>query len=117
MTPDVLDIHYSKSKTIVGASVGVAAAGIGYWPDAVGQPQDLPALGPGQSGGAVIDLQLALDAIGYRIEGTGAYDAQTEAVVTAFQRHWRQARVDGIADGETQAIAAAIACSAALTSP
>jgi N-acetylmuramoyl-L-alanine amidase len=24
-------------------------------------------------------------------------------VVTAFQRHWRQGKVDGIADGETRA--------------
>ena len=27
----------------------------------------------------------------------------TEQVVTAFQRHWRQAQVDGVADGATRA--------------
>ena len=33
----------------------------------------------------------------------GKFDAHTKAVVTAFQRHWRQEKVDGIADGETRA--------------
>ena len=28
---------------------------------------------------------------------------RTRITVTAFQRHWRQANVDGIADGETRA--------------
>ena len=31
----------------------------------------------------------------------GAYDAETEAVVAAFQRHFRPARVDGVADAST----------------
>jgi N-acetylmuramoyl-L-alanine amidase len=32
---------------------------------------------------------------------TGVFDASTEAVVTAFQRHFRPARVDGVADSST----------------
>ena len=30
-------------------------------------------------------------------------EADTTAVVRAFQRHWRPDKVDGIADGETRA--------------
>jgi N-acetylmuramoyl-L-alanine amidase len=38
---------------------------------------------------------------GYGIEETGSYGEQTQIVVTAFQRHFRQERVDGIADPST----------------
>jgi len=31
------------------------------------------------------------------------YHAATKAVVTAFQQHWRQDQVDGVADGKTRA--------------
>ena len=61
-------------------------------------------LGPGQAGPAVLNLQIALDAIGYGIEGTGLYDPVTEAVVTAFQRHFRPTIVDGVADPETTSL-------------
>jgi len=54
------------------------------------------------SGSAVIDLQSALQRYGYGLEVTGAYDELTEAVVRAFQRHFRPARVDGIADAPTR---------------
>jgi N-acetylmuramoyl-L-alanine amidase len=32
---------------------------------------------------------------------TGLYDAKTASTITAFQRHFRPARVDGIADPST----------------
>ena len=38
---------------------------------------------------------------GYDLPVTGLFDARTHAVVTAFQRHFRQARVDGVADAST----------------
>jgi len=38
---------------------------------------------------------------GYGVPITGTFCAETEAVVTAFQRHFRRARVDGIADVST----------------
>ncbi len=38
---------------------------------------------------------------GYGIEISGAFDQRTEDVVAAFQRHFRQERVDGIADRST----------------
>jgi N-acetylmuramoyl-L-alanine amidase len=56
---------------------------------------------PGDSGAEVAELQASLRRYGYGIEMNGRYDAQTAAVVTAFQRHFRPARVDGIADRST----------------
>jgi N-acetylmuramoyl-L-alanine amidase len=49
----------------------------------------------------VRDLQQALARYGYGIPINGKYDATTMDVVTAFQRHFRPARVDGIADHST----------------
>lgn len=81
---------------------GLARAGFGLWPGADFEiSPNAPALGPGQAGAAVLDLQIGLDAIGYGIEGTGLYDPVTEQVVKAFQRHFRQGLVDGVADPET----------------
>jgi N-acetylmuramoyl-L-alanine amidase len=48
-------------------------------------------------------LQLSLRNLGYGVEKSGSYDAETMAVVAAFQRHWRQSKVDGIADVSTVA--------------
>ena len=45
-----------------------------------------------------------LSRIGYDLE------AGMDAVLTAFQRRWRPARVDGVLDDETRALIAAIAC-------
>jgi N-acetylmuramoyl-L-alanine amidase len=58
-------------------------------------------LSPGESGEPVESLQAMLALYGYGLAVTGIYDAQTEAVVTAFQRHFRPERVDGIADVST----------------
>lgn len=59
------------------------------------------ALGPGDQGEAVQSLQAALSLYGYGIEATGLYDDRTKAVVYAFQQHFRQKRVDGLADRST----------------
>ncbi len=56
----------------------------------------------GVKGESVEKLQSMLTYYGYGIEITGFYDAQTEAVVAAFQRHFRPDRVDGIADWSTR---------------
>jgi N-acetylmuramoyl-L-alanine amidase len=39
-----------------------------------------------------------LSLYGYDQETNGVFDARTEAVVAAFQRHFRPERVDGAAD-------------------
>ena len=59
------------------------------------------ALGAGDSGPAVAEVQAALRRYGYGIETNGVYDEMTEAVVTAFQRHFRTDCVDGRADEST----------------
>ena len=46
--------------------------------------------------------------LGYGIETTGSYDSETMAVVAAFQRHYRPAKVDGIADVSTVATLGAL---------
>jgi len=79
----------------------LAAAGVGLWvePEPIG---DGEALASGQHGEAVAELQRLLSFFGYALEITGAYDDVTRQAVTAFQRHFRPARLDGIADGSTR---------------
>jgi N-acetylmuramoyl-L-alanine amidase len=55
----------------------------------------------GDKGDAVITLQAALKKCGYGIPVTGEFDETTRDVVTAFQRHFRPARIDGVADNST----------------
>jgi N-acetylmuramoyl-L-alanine amidase len=78
----------------------LAHAGIGLWvePAAI---RTGAVLEPAARGGAVIRLQQSLAAYGYGIEPTGTYDTATADVVTAFQRHFRPALVDGRADLST----------------
>lgn len=56
---------------------------------------------PGDEGQPVAALQALLGLYGYGLEVSGRYDLATEQVVTAFQRHFRRARVDGVADAAT----------------
>jgi N-acetylmuramoyl-L-alanine amidase len=55
----------------------------------------------GDFGQPVEALQSMLSLYGYGIEITGSYDDATEGVVKAFQQHFRQAKVDGVADVST----------------
>jgi len=75
-------------------------AGIGLWvkPEPVDEGE---ALKPGDTNKHILNLQSALSTYGYKVKITGTFDAQTEHVVTAFQRHFRPQRVDGIADFST----------------
>ena len=63
---------------------------------------DWLALVEGDKGDSVKELQKNLADYGYGIETTGTYDAATKIVVTAFQRHFRPAQVDGLADTSTR---------------
>ena len=47
-------------------------------------------------------LQRALARYGYGIDVSGRHDDATTTIVSAFQRHFRPARVDGVADGSTR---------------
>lgn len=74
--------------------------GIGHWvePEPVAGGRFFQ---QGDAGQPVEALQTMLSAYGYGLEINGAFDELTHACVTAFQRHFRQERVDGVADGST----------------
>lgn len=55
----------------------------------------------GATGEEVLALQQALARYGYDVPTTGRYDGQTTDAVTAFQRHFRPERIDGVADNST----------------
>ena len=77
-------------------------AGIGHWVEpepSIGGP----GLQAGDKGEVVAELQARFAEYGYGLKVNGDYDNLTVAVVTAFQRHFRPARVDGIADRSTLA--------------
>lgn len=78
----------------------LAAVGIGRWVEPA-PISDGPAFRRGDEGLPIRALQAMLAHYGYGLDLTGVFDARTEAVVTAFQRHFRPARVDGIADRST----------------
>lgn len=58
-------------------------------------------LAPGDRGEPVEALQSMLALYGYDVEINALYDDQTRRVIDAFQRHFRQDRIDGIADRST----------------
>lgn len=79
----------------------LAEAGHGLWvepPASPGAP-----LAVGDEGTGVFALQAGFSRLGYDCPPSGQYDEDTAVIVTAFQRHWRPERVDGVADGETRA--------------
>ena len=80
----------------------LAEAGVGHFVEAILPGNGLP-LARGDTGPDVEQLQAVLAIYGYGIEITGEFDPLTETVVAAFQRHFRPARVDGVADGSTLA--------------
>ena len=79
----------------------LAQAGHGLWVEAPPAP-GLP-LAQGDEGAGVFALQAGFTRLGYDLPPSGRFDAATKSVVIAFQRHWRPANVEGIADGATRA--------------
>lgn len=87
----------------------LAEAGLGLWPRAMpSAPPGGTSYRPGDEGMPVAALQSLFAKFGYGLEISGVYDQRMIDVVASFQRHWRQTKVDGIADGETVAILAAL---------
>ena len=76
------------------------AAGVGHYvpPAPMGGGRYF---GLGDQGEPVTAYQSLLAAYGYGVEATGVFDAETQLVTVAFQRHFRQAKVDGVADMST----------------
>ena len=85
----------------------LARAGIGLWPEAeerAAPAQAAPVLSQGDRGAAARQAQECLRAVGYGLTPDGDFGAATAAVVRAFQRHFRQARIDGVLDAGTAAV-------------
>ncbi len=78
----------------------LAQAGVGSYVETT-PPDDKRLLSIGAQGSNVSELQQKLAQFGYRLEVTGIYDEDTRITVSAFQRHFRPARVDGQADAST----------------
>ena len=76
----------------------LAAAGIGLWPEIAG-----PARNPGAPLPDLAVIQAGLARYGYGVPRHGGLDDETRAVITAFQRHFRPAKVSGEPDAETVA--------------
>jgi len=78
----------------------LAEAGIGLWtpsePIVSGRFFSL-----GDQGQPIEALQSLFALYGYGLDISGYFDTATQAVVSAFQRHFRPARVDGVADAST----------------
>ena len=80
----------------------LANSGVGHWV----QPAPITrgdALRLGTISDDVQNMQTAFARYGYGIPVTGKFDGATMEVVTAFQRHFRPDRVDGVADHSTMA--------------
>jgi N-acetylmuramoyl-L-alanine amidase len=78
----------------------LAKSGIGHWVEPA-PVADGPVLREGDVGPSVVAFQRGLGDYGYCLEAGGIFDSATVAVVTAFQRHFRPSRVDGVADPST----------------
>ncbi|PHQ69252.1 MAG: N-acetylmuramoyl-L-alanine amidase [Sneathiella sp.] len=91
----------------------LSAKGIGLWfADHLEINPAAVSYSLGMAAGGVTKLRDALTEIGYDGQGGELYDAGLAALITAFQRHWRPARVDAVADAETQAVIYAVRDSA-----
>lgn len=74
---------------------------IGLWVKPAPIVEDGPIHVLGDNNPAVRELQELLARYGYGVEATGHFDGVTHDVVTAFQRHFRPGRIDGVADVST----------------
>jgi N-acetylmuramoyl-L-alanine amidase len=81
----------------------LAQSGVGLWVEPA-PPNEKPVMMFGDTGDRVTELQKGLIEYGYGLDQTGRYDSATREVITAFQRHFRPARVDGLADASTEEV-------------
>ena len=78
----------------------LAASGVGQYV-APARIEHGPTMAVGAAGDNVRALQEALASYGYGVAVSGIYDFATVEVVSAFQRHFRPALIDGVADVST----------------
>lgn len=78
----------------------LARHGVGHYVEPVSISSGL-CMQEGDSGQPVEAVQSLFALYGYNVEVTGVFDKRTKDVVAAFQRHFRQEKVDGVADQST----------------
>jgi len=78
-------------------------SGVGHWVEPAPITEGGVLLALGDRGDEVAAMQDLLGQYGYGVSVNGNYDSIMNGVVTAFQRHFRPARVDGITDQSTRA--------------
>lgn len=79
-------------------------AGIGHWVEPLPVSQNaMPPFNQAASDARVRRAQDMLSAYGYDVGQDGLLDPATQRVISAFQRHFRPARVDGLPDASTLA--------------
>lgn len=86
---------------------GLAAAGIGFWPDiTIEDRRILFEFGSRDRGVAILQRGLAF--IGYGARVTGIMDNETSLIIQALQRRYRPSKIDGNVDIETMDIVKAL---------
>lgn len=80
----------------------LAGQGVGLWPG------ELP---PGVHAPSPEEAPALLARYGYEVDPSAPEPERLAAVVAAFQRHFRPARVDGVLDAETRAVLGALSAS------
>lgn len=86
---------------------GLAAAGLGYWPDV--QTDDRRVLfEEGSRDRGVAIVQRGLAHIGYGARVTGVMDADTKLIIEALQRRYRPEQIDGVVDIQTMDVIKAL---------
>jgi len=79
---------------------GLAAAGIGFWPQDIAEDQRI-LFEHGARDRGVSAVQSGLAHIGYSARITGVLDAETVKIIEALQRRYRPTRIDGVIDMQT----------------
>lgn len=83
----------------------LAAQGVGAWPEKTTSLQEMLSFKPvqlGSKGEQVERLHHQLSAYGYATPENEVFEIATQKIVTAFQRHFYPARLDGVWDKDCQ---------------
>ncbi|MDB2437255.1 N-acetylmuramoyl-L-alanine amidase [Hellea sp.] len=86
---------------------GLAAAGLGFWPDAAAEDRRI-LFEPGTRDRGVAILQSGLAHIGYGARVSGIMDEGSVKIIEALQRRYRPSQIDGIVDIHTMEIVKAL---------
>lgn len=80
---------------------GLHRAGVGHWVEPMPVNPDVRGFSGRKQGPEILEAQELLARYGYGIEATGIFSERMKIVLSAFQLHFRPARVDGRLDLST----------------